>query len=596
MSGSVPLTMEALQGVPVGHVTDPAPLSEDVQALTRGEVAKEHVPLADLRDDLLSRPGGDVAYSLARDIRKDEAKRRRVVLSANTTDPSQTLKDEWETKLKRMQPELPPSLANPMRRSFLGRRGSVVSLGSKSVATIFEAFGGQDLRDGRAYSDSDCQSSQGEAGEDEPLLPSQLSTVSVKGGNSDTATFLTLVKACCGPAHLYLAKGLANAGVWTGVVGLALCCLLNAVCVTMLVNAQHTVRSRGAVSSFAGIGKEAFKDGRDGGKGMYWAVEASLIASQMGLVTMYFIFVGQTIISVLGVWTNCALWVAGLSLTSLIVVQAGVQMPMALLRHLHQIAFFAIVADVLILGGMSCVMYDNVVTIASGIAAPLTTFRPNTVALFIGTSILTFEGIGLMLPIHDAMENPQNFTWLMSLAFAMCCVLFIVFALLGYVARGGDAVDVNLLIAMPEDSSASQFAKVLYSLAVMLTFPLQAFPAYRIVEIGLGMASGKHNVAAKWRKNFLRLATVSALGVVAWGAGSHLDNFVAILGGLTMCPLAFVFPSLFHYKLCAETSAQKATDLCVFVLGLVIVVFVTSMAVYDWIFKAPDPPAECIAH
>eukprot|EP00756_Hemistasia_phaeocysticola_P063941 Hpha_TRINITY_DN7407_c0_g1::TRINITY_DN7407_c0_g1_i1::g.96003::m.96003/K14209/SLC36A, PAT; solute carrier family 36 (proton-coupled amino acid transporter) len=548
-------------------------LAEGVPALTREDVAAEHVEhLEELRDELLAKPGGDVAYDVAKNIRKENERSR----NSKTTEPSTQLAQDWRNAIEAEKVVLRAEVVPPSLHRYGWGRGR----SHRSFASIYEHFGGENL--------FDDESESGEEGEEEPLVEGK------PIGNSDWATFLTLMKACVGPAHLYLARAIANAGVWSGIIGLTLCCGLNVFCVVLLVEAQKKVRDRkgGGGVSFAQVGREAF--GGVWGDRMYWAVEACLVTSQLGIVAMYFIFIGQTVLNVLGAMSNCAAWATGLSLTLLVGLQAAMQMPMSLLRHLHQIAFFAIVADVLILGGMTCVISDNIIALLSTTAAPLTIFRPRTFALFLGTSILTFEGIGLMLPIHDAMINPQNFVWLVILAFFISCAAFIALALTGFMARGGEAVETNLLLSFPPDAILGQIAKILYSGAVILTFPLQAFPAYRIAEIGLGMSSGKHNVAAKWRKNALRLLTVSLLAMTAIAAGPHLDNFVALLGGLTMCPVAFVFPSLFHLKLCAEGSSTRSfVDMALATMGMFIVCFVTYMAIHDWIMSSPEPVPHC---
>jgi len=64
---------------------------------------------------------------------------------------------------------------------------------------------------------------------------------------------------------------------------------------------------------------------------------------------------------------------------------------------------------------------------------------------------------------------------------------------------------------------------------------------------------------------------------------SQLDKFLAILGALGCTPVAFTLPTLFHYKLLAETRKEKLIDIAVIVLSLIILVFCTSFGVYSWI-------------
>jgi len=66
------------------------------------------------------------------------------------------------------------------------------------------------------------------------------------------------------------------------------------------------------------------------------------------------------------------------------------------------------------------------------------------------------------------------------------------------------------------------------------------------------------------------------------GIGEKLNKFLSIAGALTCSPIAFTFPALFHYKSCAETTKQKAIDISIVVISLVILVFCTALGIKSW--------------
>ena len=70
----------------------------------------------------------------------------------------------------------------------------------------------------------------------------------------------------------------------------------------------------------------------------------------------------------------------------------------------------------------------------------------------------------------------------------------------------------------------------LYSLAILLSVPLQLFPAVRIMENGLFSRSGKGNIRVKWQKNLFRFATVMFCAVLSYVGASDLDKFVSFIG------------------------------------------------------------------
>ena len=68
------------------------------------------------------------------------------------------------------------------------------------------------------------------------------------------------------------------------------------------------------------------------------------------------------------------------------------------------------------------------------------------------------------------------------------------------------------------------------SVAILLSMPLQLFPAVRIMENGLFSRSGKHNPSVKWQKNLFRAGTVLFCSLVSWAGSNELDKFVSLIG------------------------------------------------------------------
>eukprot|EP01060_Flectonema_neradi_P015169 TRINITY_DN2184_c0_g1_i1.p1 TRINITY_DN2184_c0_g1~~TRINITY_DN2184_c0_g1_i1.p1 ORF type:complete len:590 (+),score=121.19 TRINITY_DN2184_c0_g1_i1:46-1815(+) len=518
-------------------------------------------------EDVWKLEGADTTHHIYKAIEKKSNTKERPSTLGCVKDLG--LKDE-----EQYQDALKQALKEPggYRRAFMsanttGKRRSIFD--NTNFLESLEYFAGIPL--------SECDPDDGET-------RSLLSSGHHIRTTSDAETFLTLIKAFVGPAHLYLAKGFADGGVVLSAVGLVICCCLNAYCVGLLIETKYAI----GLSSFPELGNYLF------GSWMRALVDICLVASQLGLVTMYFIFVAETFRDALANLLDCQHWIATLGLAVLIFAQVILQLPLSLLRQLRSIAFFAILADILIISSMFWVVGSNTSQIVRHPSESATvTFAESKFPLFLGTAVLTFEGIGLMMPIHEAMENPKKFMPMVWISMLFCCALYTVFAVVGFMARGGEEVSTNLLLAMPQ-STIAQIAKIQYSLAVTLTFPLQAFPAYRIVELGLRIPSGAHNTLAKWRKNGVRISIVATLGLIAWGGSSSLGNFVAILGGATMCPLAFVFPSMFHYKACAVTTKQKIIDGTICVVGIGCVFLVMGMSTYEWITQGGDTVKTCV--
>mmetsp|Transcript_2004 Transcript_2004/g.2733 ORF Transcript_2004/g.2733 Transcript_2004/m.2733 type:complete len:153 (+) Transcript_2004:1630-2088(+) len=94
-----------------------------------------------------------------------------------------------------------------------------------------------------------------------------------------------------------------------------------------------------------------------------------------------------------------------------------------------------------------------------------------------------------------------------------------------------------------------------YSVAVILTFPLQNFPALEIATQSIQYTLYnkykwiKNKDSFLLKRNVLTTWLVLALAVVAATAMDSLDKVVSLMGSLLGCPIAFVIPPLIHTKL-----------------------------------------------
>lgn len=76
-------------------------------------------------------------------------------------------------------------------------------------------------------------------------------------------------------------------------------------------------------------------------------------------------------------------------------------------------------------------------------------------------------------------------------------------------------------------------------------------------------------------KNLNRAVTVIFTIVLALYIWEKLDLFLSVTGALFCTPIAFIFPALFHYKACAETTAQKVVDLSIVTVATIIMIYCT---------------------
>ena len=123
--------------------------------------------------------------------------------------------------------------------------------------------------------------------------------------------------------------------------------------------------------------------------------------------------------------------------------------------------------------------------------------------------------------------------------------LFITMGAVSYAAYGSSTETV-VLLNLPQDNKLVNGVQFLYSAAILLSTPLQIFPAIRITENALFTKSGKYNRNIKWQKNGFRCVVVMLCAAIAWMGADNLDKFVALVGNFACIPLVYIYPvSLF---------------------------------------------------
>ena len=138
---------------------------------------------------------------------------------------------------------------------------------------------------------------------------------------------------------------------------------------------------------------------------------------------------------------------------------------------------------------------------------------------------------------------------------------FAEFCLFGF---GPENITEPLITAnLPPKSWITYVIKILFSLNLIFSYPLVIHPANLVLESYL-FGSWAKTRRRQMSKNVSRSIIVALSCVVALTVYDKLDRFLGITGALTCTPIAFILPSIFHYKVCAETPMQRAIDLTIF--------------------------------
>ncbi|KAL2068729.1 hypothetical protein VTL71DRAFT_15067 [Oculimacula yallundae] len=453
--------------------------------------------------------------------------------------------------------------------------------------TIYGHFAGEELEEDdedlgpNEYFSSDEYSAAGDEGSDEdrePMEDSALLTPGRKkrrrkdrqppGTNGSMGAALLLLKSFVGTGVLFLPKAYLNGGMLFSNLVLVGVALLSYYCFVLLVNTRLKVNG-----SFGDMGGILY------GNWMRTTILVSIVISQIGFVAAYIVFTSKNLQAFILAVSDCK---TDIEIKWLILMQMVVFLPFSLLRDISKLGFTALIADAFILIGLLYLYYYDILTIVRqhGVA-DIVNFNPRDWTLFIGTAIFTFEGIGLIIPIQESMKNPKKFPPVLGGVMIIISVVFISMGALSYAAYGSKTETV-VILNLPQDDKMVNGVQFLYSLAILLSTPLQIFPAIRITENELFTRSGKYNPYIKWQKNLFRFFVVMLCAGIAWFGANDLDKFVAVVGSFACVPLVYIYPPMLHFKAVSKTTLRKTSDVLLCIFGLVVMVYTTTLTVISW--------------
>ena len=207
-------------------------------------------------------------------------------------------------------------------------------------------------------------------------------------------------------------------------------------------------------------------------------------------------------------------------------------------------------------------------------------------------AVVSFEGIGLVLPIYEAMGSKQHFSKVICGSMVLITSFFLALGSIGYLTFGASTdtfVTLNL-----DPGPFALAARAMFASAILLCYPLNIYPAIQSLEHVLGIGdSSPLDVAANpadaagWRRaalrNLARALLVGGAYAFAIAAKDAYDNLTGLTGGLCAVPLAFIFPGLFHYKMHPDASrAAKAFDIGLVVFGAIMAPLAVVTALITW--------------
>ena len=272
-----------------------------------------------------------------------------------------------------------------------------------------------------------------------------------------------IFKGNVGAAVFSLSLAYLKSGFVMGSVIIIFTALVCVHCMMMLVKIKQKINNPN-VNTYGQVACAAF--GRPGKH----LVDIFIVITQLGFCCVYYQFAAGLLHGVLGI-----------SVTALIAMMIpATTLPtflpsMKTLIPAAMFASFATVVSLVIVYGYSL---DNVMS--KGFDERVTAIAPAWGwPVCIGNAISAFEGIGLVLPIENSLKKKEEFPKLLSQTFLGISALYVTFGLAGYCAYAHE-LDNSITNVLPEKEFASGTVRVSMAFAILMTFPLQFFPAIQV--------------------------------------------------------------------------------------------------------------------
>lgn len=159
----------------------------------------------------------------------------------------------------------------------------------------------------------------------------------------------------------------------------------------------------------------------------------------------YTIFVAENLVAFILAVTDCRVYIP---VALMIFAQIAVYLPLAMFRNIQKLSGTALVADAFILIGIVYIFSQEIIQLKNHGLGEIVLFNKQNFPLLIGwvvpkrppvivaldipltpvaslsTAVFSFEGVGLVIPITEAMKEPERFPGVLSGVMVLVALLF----------------------------------------------------------------------------------------------------------------------------------------------------------------------------
>uniref|UniRef100_A0A1B0FCS7 Amino acid transporter transmembrane domain-containing protein n=1 Tax=Glossina morsitans morsitans TaxID=37546 RepID=A0A1B0FCS7_GLOMM len=286
-------------------------------------------------------------------------------------------------------------------------------------------------------------------------------------------------------------------------------------------------------------------------KVMRTITESFLFVTQFGFCSIYILFITQNLYQVLETYDIDY----GQPLTTLFCMPF-VMVP-SLFTGLNHIAPVSNIGNICLVFGLIATL-----TVAFMDGMPSTEDRslitniPH-MALSFGTSLFSYEGIALVLPLRNAMEDPNDFNrplGILNVVTALITVVFIFTGVTSYI-KWGEEVKGSITLNLDETVPFNQAVKLVTAAGVYLGYPIQFYIMFQIIWVRILQRwdfAQRHTLILEVFLRFLCVILTFCAAMMI----PNLELFISLIGALCSTTLAFVIPVFIDFAVKAQTPEE----------------------------------------
>ncbi|KRX76982.1 Threonine--tRNA ligase, cytoplasmic [Trichinella sp. T6] len=361
-------------------------------------------------------------------------------------------------------------------------------------------------------------------------------------GLSDDQALTNLIKSTVGTGVLAVPEAFSNAGLWFGLIFLIFTVIINLCCLRILVRTSQMMclRSGKAAVDYGTLAELSVFHGpkplRRFKRHAKFLVNISLAFSQLGMCSVYFVFIAEHIKQTVEVQNT-------FSLATYMAFLLPLFLALCSIRHLKYLAIPSTLANL-----VYCVAF--VITFQY-IFQELPSWRRlpsiqslDRLPLAFGSLMFAFSAAGTILPIENKTKFPKSMNaWngVLNTSCALSTILYIAVGFYGYIRFGSDVAG-SITLNLPKDEPLYKAVKLMVSFVVSISYPMQFYVPMDIVILKLQQTIDRPGLrlAAEYAIRYtLVLITFTFAELVP-----HLGLFISLVGALTTSALTFIFPPI----------------------------------------------------